>query len=206
MNSGGDNYVEDVDPRFANPEPPASMEQETNAIPAALMPGFGVNRTATPRTESSSPSQVAPLPSDQYAHSNIPDDNGPQMVPYNEFPEDYEGPRSPGAASDTSHFTSISQRGINPMWRPGPGEMPMGRGPSYGYQPQRGPPRPRQEDVVLEANPDFSIPGVAAPGRGRNIGPRGRGGFGGPGRGPPAATPVGMGSAAGGRYPGAPGL
>ncbi|KAL1637402.1 regulator of ime2 [Neofusicoccum ribis] len=206
MNSGGDNYIEDVDPRFADPDPPSTIDDDrsNSMIPAALMPGFGANRAASPRTESSSPSQVAPLPSEQFQQRVLPNDDGPQMVPYNEFPEDFEGPRSPGAASDTSHFTSISQRGINPMWRPGPGEMGMGRGgPSYGYAPQRGPPRPRQEDVVLEANPDFSIPGVAAPGRGRNIGARGRGGFGGPARAPPAATPgIGLGSAAGGRYPG----
>lgn len=207
MNSGGDNYIEDVDPRFADPDPPASLDddRQNSMIPAALMPGFGANRAASPRTESSSPSQVAPLPSEQYAQRQLPNDDGPQMVPLSEFPEDFEGPRSPGAASDTSHFTSISQRGINPMWRPGPGEMPMGAGgrPSYGYQPQRGPPRPRQEDVVLEANPDFSIPGVAAPGRGRNVGARGRGGFGGPARVPPAATPgLGLGGTAGGRYPG----
>ncbi|KAL1644217.1 regulator of ime2 [Diplodia intermedia] len=210
MNSGGDHYVEDVDPRFADPDPSANMDK-TAGIPAALMPGFGANRAASPRTESSSPSQVAPLPGDMYAQSQLPDDFGPQMLPFNEFPEDYEGPRSPGAASDTSHFTSISQRGINPMWRPGPGEVGMGMGrggPAYGYQPQRGPPRPRQEDVVLEANPDFSIPGVAAPGRGRNVAGRGRGNFRGGPRGPPAATPLGLGSAsaAGGRYPGAPGL
>lgn len=206
MNSGGDNYIEDVDPRFADPDPPSTIDDDrsNSMIPAALMPGFGANRAASPRTESSSPSQVAPLPSEQFQQRVLPNDDGPQMVPYNEFPEDFEGPRSPGAASDTSHFTSISQRGINPMWRPGPGEMGMGRGgPSYGYAPQRGPPRPRQEDVVLEANPDFSIPGVAAPGRGRNIGARGRGGFSGPARAPPAATPgIGLGSAAGGRYPG----
>lgn len=207
LNSGGDHYIEDVDPRFADAEPPANIDGDRGAamLPSALIAGFGANRAASPRTESSSPSQIAPLASEQFRSRPLLNDDGPEMLPYSEFPEDYEGPRSPGAASDTSHFTSISQRGINPMWRPGPGEMPMGRGgPAYGYQPQRGPPRPRQEDVVLEANPDFSIPGVTAPGRGRNIGARGRGGFaGGPGKAPMAATGIGMGlGAAGGRYPG----
>jgi len=80
--------------------------------------------------------------------------------------------RSP-ATSDVSHYTSVSQRGINPNWRPGPGAPP----PPF---------RTNQGDALLNANPDFAVPG-AGPGRGRG-GFRGRGS---PPRGPPP-----------GRYPG----
>ena len=61
------------------------------------------------------------------------------------------GAASPGAESDRSNFTSISQRGVNPRWHPPP---PM---PGYGGQAPRRPVRPR--DDVLLANPDFQLPG-----------------------------------------------
>ncbi|WYZ39194.1 hypothetical protein EsH8_III_001108 [Colletotrichum jinshuiense] len=64
------------------------------------------------------------------------------------------GARSPGAESDRSNFTSISQRGVNPMWKPAP---PM---PGFG---QPGPPRrpvpPQRQDMLLNNNPDFELPG-----------------------------------------------
>lgn len=106
-----------------------------------------------------------------------------------------DGARSPGAGSEriseASHFTSISERPVNPAWQPPPGQR-GGPGSAYGGAPR--PMKPRQEDVILGANPDFSIPGM---------GPA-RGG------GRPGNRPVGMGAAAsggaggvvpGGRYP-----
>jgi hypothetical protein len=52
-----------------------------------------------------------------------------------------ERPGSP-AASEVSHFTSISERPINPRWRP----PPM---PAQAVQQKR--------DVLLENNPDFDL-------------------------------------------------
>lgn len=73
---------------------------------------------------------------------------------YDEIPE---GARSP-AASDVSHFTSISERGINPRWRPPPP-------PSRMVQQRR-------EDILLKDNPDFNL--RAGRGRGGGIDRGGR--------------------------------
>jgi hypothetical protein len=81
------------------------------------------------------------------------------------------GQRSPGNNSESSHFTSVSQRGVNPAW--GAPRRPHG---------------PSREDVLLDGNPDFSLP----PGRG---GFRGRG----RGRGMPGS---GFGSGRSGSLPG----
>ncbi|EFQ26686.1 pH-response regulator [Colletotrichum graminicola] len=64
------------------------------------------------------------------------------------------GARSPGAESDLSNFTSISQRGINPRWNPAP--------PIPGFHQQMPPRRPvqqRRQDMLLNNNPDFELPG-----------------------------------------------
>lgn len=80
-------------------------------------------------------------------------------------------------ASETSHFTSISERPVNPNWQPPPASS------SGGPQPRR------QQDVLLAGNPDFSIPGMR--------GGRGRGGAG-----PIAASAIaGPGLTGAGRYP-----
>lgn len=95
-------------------------------------------------------------------------------------------------ASEASHFTSISERPVNPNWRPGPQQG--GGGGMVGSQaPQSQPQRNRQHDVILGANPDFSIPGVGA-GRGG----RQRSGS----RAATASGMVGGGFTPGGRYPG----
>jgi uncharacterized membrane protein len=153
--SAADNYVEDIDPAFADPAMAAT-------IPTALMPGPPPpNPTAGPplRNEYLQPNDSSSFPSDD-----------PSLERYGGSSESLpEGQRSP-AASDASHFTSVSQRGVNPDWRPAPS----------------GPPQPRREDMLLNSNPDFMIPGAA---------PRGRGGFRGRG-GPPRGGPrpmMGMG-------------
>ncbi|KAF1958746.1 pali-domain-containing protein [Byssothecium circinans] len=158
-------YYEDVDPRFAEPQP-AHVQ-----MPPTLMPGLN------PNLNSSNPS------------INTSD---PNLIRNSSYDDMQDGSRSP-AASEASHFTSVSQRGINPNWRPPPGPpMPASFG-SYG------PRRPmRQEDVILEANaanPDFVLPG-AEMGRGRGRG-RGRGGMGRGGI--PTSTSMGLGNQ--GRYP-----
>lgn len=165
-------YYEDVDPKFAEPmNNPAPAGQ----MPASLMPG-GSNPNLNP----------APT-------LNTSDPNLMQSSSYEDMPD---GSRSP-AASEASHFTSVSQRGINPNWRPPPG--PPMPGPYGPYGPRR---PVRQEDVILEANatnPDFAVPGAGV-GRGRG---RGRGGAGRGGMPPPAATMANMGLGNQGRYPGA---
>lgn len=163
-------YYEDVDPRFAEParvNPPPAM-------PSSLVPGGF----------SSNPNLLAA--------PNVSDPNLPRTASYDDLPD---GSRSP-AASEASHFTSVSQRPVNPNWRPDMG-APAGQfAPYNGRRPMR------QEDVILEANaanPDFAIPGR---GRGRGRGGRGRGG----GMGPLLpATMIGQGPGLSNqsRYPGA---
>jgi len=85
--------------------------------------------------------------------------------------------------SKKAPYTSISQRGVNPAWRPPPGQ---GYGRGIGGVPNR---RPVQPPDVLMGNPDFELPGGA---RGEFRGVRG-------GKVPgqlPDMMPVG------GRYPG----
>lgn len=57
--------------------------------------------------------------------------------------------RSP-AQSDTSHYTSISQRGINPNWQPPPPQMTGGPGR---------PMQPQQRDVLFAGSNDFELSG-----------------------------------------------
>jgi len=99
-------------------------------------------------------------------------------------------------ASETSHFTSISERPVNPNWAPPPGSQSGGseRGAAAGYgygaavQQQR-----RREDMILGGNPDFALPGMGPGASGRNrAGSRGATG---------SAVGPGVGVAAGGRYP-----
>lgn len=91
-----DYYYEDVDPKFAEPLPNAS---HPGGLPSALVPGGPPN----PPFNNSNPSL------------NTSD---PNLLRHS-FEND--GSRSP-AASETSHFTSVSQRGVNPNWRPSPGK------------------------------------------------------------------------------------
>lgn len=179
----GSDYYEDVDPRFAEPvnHPPPP------AMPSSLMPG-GYSSGNPNRLSASGPS---------------PNTSDSMLRPNNSYDDLADGARSP-AASDTSHFTSVSQRGVNPNWRPPPGANAPPMPGQYG--PYQGGRRPvRQEDVILEANavnPDFAVPGAEfGRGRGRNRG--GRGGRGGV-MAPTMMAGSGMGNP--GRYPGSDGI
>jgi len=98
------------------------------------------------------------------------------------------GMRSP-TGSDTSHFTSVSQRGINPNWRPPQSGGFLGPGNAVGAPSTASAVQRRREDVILNANPDFSLPGL-------------RGGRGGRGRGGPTRGALGpSGLTPPGRYP-----
>ena len=122
---------------------------------------------------------------------NIPSSLTPAQRPLeanNSYDDLQEGARSP-AASEASHFTSVSQRPVNPNWHPNPNDMMQ-------MPPRR--PAPRQQDVLLDSNPDFNFPGATRGGfRGRG---RGRGGPSmSPSRAPGQIPGFGLGND--GRYP-----
>ena len=152
--SASSNYYEDVDPKFAADEPVITpMRPPVNTSIAALQAGAGPGR---------------------YAGSS-----------YDDLPKDVDrmqGNRSP-AVSETSNFTSISQRPINPSWRPPPAPpmaglpyAPRGRGRGairggarggrgayaessiYSGPASQASSRYRAQETVLNANPDFAIP------------------------------------------------
>ena len=126
--NSGDNYYEDVDPRFVDPAP---APQPNSPMPTSLMPGHYPNF----------------------------DNGNSHLEPSSSYESIQDGARSP-AASDNSNYTSISQRGINPSWRPPPG---LGRGMGMGGVPNRRPVQ-QQRDMLL-TNPDFELPGPARRGR-----------------------------------------
>ena len=173
--TGSENYYEDVDPRFANDEAiPSISNAPASPVPNSLMPG-GAPYANGPNRH---PSPQHLHPHAMYLGTNSGSD--PSLERNSSYENMADGARSP-AGSDASHFTSVSQRGVNPNWRPPPG---MGySGPGSGPQ-QRG---PRKDEVILGANPDFSLPGMRA-GRG---GMRGGGAM----RSASGLTPAG-------RYPG----
>lgn len=174
VNSGGsDIYYEDVDPRFASePAPPLP--------PMPQHPGMSNHSpAAAPLLHPGHPSQDRP---DSYS----------ELPPTNSY-EDLPGARSP-AESETSNFTSVSQRGVNPNWRPGNG----GEFSSLGPQRRQNNQSQMRQEMLLAGNPDFELPGAVGPSRlptrGRGGGPGMRGGM--MGRGPPRIPPasaVGMG-------------
>ncbi|KLU92864.1 hypothetical protein MAPG_11823 [Magnaporthiopsis poae ATCC 64411] len=84
-----------------------------------------------------------------------------------DFDDIPQGQRSP-AESERSNFTSISQRDINPRWNPPPPTLMPGF--SGGGPPQQRPIPPNRNDVLLNNNPDFELPGLGGGG-----GPRGGG-------------------------------
>lgn len=85
------------------------------------------------------------------------DRNGPptHLQPSTSYDSIQEGTRSL-AESDVSNYTSISQRGVNPDWRLGPGEMTP-PAPAPGGVLNRKPLPQQQRDVLLQKNPDFEL-------------------------------------------------
>ena len=69
-------------------------------------------------------------------------------------------------ASDNSVMTSISQRGVNPNWRPGtegPGGQRSGQA-NLGVPGKRDQRQQQQQrDMLLSSNPDFELPAGSGP-------------------------------------------
>ena len=177
----GDNYYEDVDPRFVQPgsEPtPAELSTSPLPVPVALVPGYGrgggggINALGE-----QGPGQ---------GNQRMRERGGMGMDGSTSY-EDLRagsGARSP-SESERSNFTSVSQRGINPRWpgnAPQPQMPPLNqgamRGYAGGYAGGRRAPAVQRNEVLLEGNPDFQLPGVG----GRNRRPVGGGGAGGMGQ------------------------
>jgi len=189
-------YYEDVDPRFALEEPSDDGFRDSGALPGVLTPGgmqpgaitnLPGGYPATPGAQQGyqhqrmNPDYLHPSYTGGGAGANTNDchssDNELSLDARHTSDGSFENHSE--RASEASHFTSISERPVNPNWRPQPGSV--GGGPE---------PR-RQQDVLLAGNPDFSIPGM-------------RGGSRRPGAGPVAASAVGGpsgGLTGAGRYP-----
>ena len=132
--SSGDHYYEDVDPRFAQSETLPHAQSNHAAYPSALVPGQGhPGKSLSPLS--------GPMSREESAGSIYSDPVGRTRSP---------------AHSDTSNFTSISQRGVNPDWA-----LSQRGPPGAGYG---GPPPQRPQDSLLAGNPDFAVPGMSAPG------------------------------------------
>lgn len=137
-------YYEDVDPRFAQQNVshnPPKLQQPS--VPSMLMPGYHNHNSGGAISRDNSSGSF-------YSYHPVEDPTGRV--------------RSPGAASDNSNFTSISQRGVNPHWRHSPGP-PSVHGSDVGSRTRT---VKRDDTRVLETNPDFAIAGVPPPGHNRN--------------------------------------
>ena len=129
-----DDYYEDVAPQFISPingshhiTQATQQTQSGHTVPSSLMPGLSSTTPNFPMVEH---------------HGEIID----PIDSYDTLPE---GQRSP--ASDNSEMTSISQRGVNPNWRPGSTDA-LGRleVPQRHAQQQK-------RDILLNTNPDFEL-------------------------------------------------
>ncbi|EPS35919.1 hypothetical protein H072_10599 [Dactylellina haptotyla CBS 200.50] len=160
-------YYEDIDPRFESPTAPVGL-------PAALTPGYVPPPTMAiaeyPPDTAAIDNQGPPPPRER---ERKPRTIETYQEPSGSYEELQPGQRSP-AMSTSSHFTSISQRGVNPRW-PGDGGPPPPQSSGGGGSSSRDR-RPRQQDQILASNPDFELPSRGPGGPSGNRGRRG--GFG----------------------------
>lgn len=110
-------------------------------------------------------------PDEEYMHSRL---GNRRRTPQNSVSLDrptYPQPRSPDTLSVGSHFTSVSQRGVNPHWHSDlPPQQRMGQSasqqsiPNASRQETRLPRQERkpQGPNILADNPDFVLPGAGA--------------------------------------------
>ena len=201
--AGSESYYEDVDPRFAIEEPSDDGFRDSG-VPSALTPGgmtpgaitgLPGGYPATPGAQQHTHgyrTQAPPNP--DYLHPKYAGGAAQGAVGANDSHSNSEPSLDPShgsfdggseRTSEASHFTSISERGVNPNWRPGS----VSGGSTYAPPSSAAAVQRRREDVILTGNPDFSIPGMRG---GRPGGQRG---------GMPAASAVGGGLTPMGRYP-----
>ncbi|KAL9135230.1 MAG: hypothetical protein Q9175_003583 [Cornicularia normoerica] len=142
--SSADAYYEDVDPRFVAPIADTARQtqatESSGAVPSSLMPGI-----------SQAPSDLR-----QAQHPTIE-----TIDPSSSYEELQDGQMSP--ASD---MTSISQRGVNPDWRPGMEATGGQRSRQAnldvpGRREQKH--QQQQRDILLSSNPDFELPSGSGP-------------------------------------------
>jgi hypothetical protein len=110
--ASSDNYYEDVDPRFSDPAPPESNNpaaiaagRVTNPPDPYAQPGAQQNINQTNNTNFS---RTMSPPRQNTGNSSL----APQRQPL-EQSNSYD--------SEGSNLASVSQRGVNPQWRPGMG-------------------------------------------------------------------------------------
>lgn len=135
--NASDNYYEDIAPQFLSPiDDSHQLTQATQA-------------TQQTRPNHAVPSSLMPGPSSATPHYPMVERYGEVIDPSESYEALQEGQRSP--ASDNSEMTSISQRGVNPNWRPGSTDA-LGR----LEVPQR---RAQQQkrDLLLNSNSDFEL-------------------------------------------------
>ena len=167
---GVSGYVEDVDPRFDGngnlPAPPQravmyGANPSTGALPARGAPPVVVlphSASAVELRQSAAALDSALLhtPQQRYLRPQpVQGSSGDYLLTsYDSLPL-ASGQRSPGDMSESSHFTSVSQRGVNPAW--GPPHVPPPRrsragGVAAGAFARGYPPR-RESGLLAAARP-----------------------------------------------------
>ncbi|KAH7358148.1 SUR7/PalI family-domain-containing protein [Plectosphaerella cucumerina] len=134
-------------PLAASPmQPPVELAERRSPVPAPAHSDY--YEDVDPRFANTPPEQLQPPPLQT---------NGQDMMYEDQREQRSTRARSPGAESDRSNFTSISQRGVNPRWNPPP--MPTYQG-GQGPPPRRPvrPPQQQRQDMLLNSNPDFQLP------------------------------------------------
>ena len=156
-------YYEDIDPRFD--DTPDDEVEVGQIYRAPLSNPQSPHRPSHRLDEGDQSVPITPLRRN-YSYNSLDGRNSRG----NNVDDEYRsgGPRSP-AASTSSHFTSISQRGVNPRWQPQPPQYIGGGNSNDGYSRRQH--RPRNDQMnFLAGNPDFELP-VSRSGRRQGGGP-----------------------------------
>lgn len=142
-------YYEDVDPRFDD-----ALEDERhakNVYRTSLSNQQSYNRPSRPSDIRSEVRPVSPL------HENHSYESIDQRSQVNGDDDDRSIPRSP-TASTSSHFTSVSQRGVNPRWQPQPPPQFIGSSNANDMYTRRNYRKKNDQMNFLAGNPDFELP------------------------------------------------